>query len=260
MDQDNIFYTKESSEMLNAFTQARSTFKYFWRELWWERRRIIPSLNFACVKAAFCQEDSSGSPIVEFMWLNDINFDGINVKGTLINNPDKLTNIKQGDSVELPLNEINDWLFAINAKAYGGFTIQVMRSEMGKKERKKHDKAWGLDFGDSDNILLAYEQDKHPENLIEHPMSRNMEESLKDFLAQHPDELTKKDELGYTMLHWETIAGNKSCVEVLLQMGANINAMTNNGLTASDFAKKLEWEHLIIILQGDASHAPNKHN
>jgi len=67
-------------------------------------------------------------------------------------------------------------------------------------------------------------------------------------LIQHPDELTRKDENGYTMLHWENIAGNKSCVEVLLQMGADSNATTNNGYTASDFAKKLEWEHIISIL------------
>jgi len=248
MDKDNIFKATETPEMIDAFKQARSTFKYFWRELWWERRRIVPALNLACVKAAFCQEDSSGAPFVEFMWLNDITFDGIHVKGTLVNNPDTITNIKQGDSVELPLNEINDWLFAINGKAYGGFTIQVMRSDMDKKERKRHDKAWGLDFGDFDNILLAYEQDKHPENLIEHPMSINMEESLKDFLIQHPDELTRKDENGYTMLHWETIAGNKSCIEVLLQMGADSNATTNNGYTASDFAKKLKWDHIISFL------------
>ncbi|WP_429827641.1 DUF2314 domain-containing protein, partial [Campylobacter concisus] len=28
--------------MQRAFEQARESFKYFWRELYWERRRIVP--------------------------------------------------------------------------------------------------------------------------------------------------------------------------------------------------------------------------
>ena len=257
MLKDNIFYTQESPQMLEAFKKAQSTFKYFWRELWWERRRIVPGLNFAFVKMAFSEEVPSEEPIVEFMWLNNIDFDGITVKGSLDNEPGQLTNVKVGDIIERPLEEINDWMFSITeksvlstkAKAYGGFTIQVLRSEMDKKLRKDHDKAWGLDFGEPDNILLAYQQEKHPENLIEHPMSINMKESFKEFLTNNPNEITHKDESGYTMLHREAIAGNKTIVEILLEMGADISAKTDSGYTAYDFAKKLEWEHLIPILR-----------
>jgi uncharacterized protein YegJ (DUF2314 family) len=248
MERNDIFYANESPQMLEAFKKAQSTFKYFWREVWWERRRIVPALDLACVKVAFYQDNSPELPTVEFMWVSDIDFDGINVKGVLSNTPDKLTNIKQGDTVEVPFSEISDWLFSVAGKTYGGFTIQLMRSEMDKKERKQHDKAWGLDFGDPDKILIAYEQDKYPENLIEHPMSRVIKDKLKALLSQQSDEILKKDESGYTMLHRETIAGNKTCVEILLQMGADIHAKTNSGYTASDFARKLEWEHLIAIL------------
>jgi ankyrin repeat protein len=184
----------------------------------------------------------------EFMWISDIDFDGIYVRGFLISTPGILTNIKHGDFAEIPLGEINDWLFATGRKTYGGFTIQVMRAEMDKKDRKKHDKAWGLDFGDCSKVLVAYEQDKHPENLTEHPMSRNMKEKLVEFLGQHPDEVAHKDERGYTMLHWETIAGNKTSVEALLQTGADIDAKTVDGFTALDFAQKMGWEHLIPVL------------
>ena len=248
MKKNDVYFADESPQMLDAYRKAQSTFKYFWREVWWERRRIVPGLNFACVKMKFHQEHSSGSPVVEHMWINDIDFDGIHVKGFLVNQPDVLTNIKEGDFVEIPLCEISDWLFAIEKKAYGGFTIQVLRAAMDKKDRKKHDKAWGLKFGEPDRIQVVFEEDKHPENLIEHPMSKNMGESLKEFLTQHPNELTQKDEFGYTMLHREAIAGNKTCVEILLHMGADITAKTNSGHTASDFAKKMEWEHLISIL------------
>jgi len=54
----------------------------------------------------------------------------------------------------------------------------------------------GLDFGDPDKIQVVFEEDKYPENLIEHPMSKNMGNSLKEFLTQHPEELTQKDEFG----------------------------------------------------------------
>ena len=248
MLKDKIFYTQESPEMLAAFERAQSTFKYLWRELSWERRRIVPALNFAFVKFAFAENDpSSGKPITEFMWLSDIGFDGVMVKATLDNEPGQLTSVKLGDIIERPLDEVCDWMFATQGKVYGGFTIQVLRAQMDEKTRQEHDQAWGLNFGDPGNILLAYQQEDHPENLIEHPMSINMRDSFANFLAEHPGEATHTDEAGYTMLHREAIAGNRTIVEVLLQNGADKNAKTNNGYTALDFAKRLEWEHLIPV-------------
>ncbi len=47
----------------------------------------------------------------------------------------------------------------------------------------------GVDFGSPDKILVAYEQDEQPENLIEHPMSINMKENLKKFLSQNSNKL-----------------------------------------------------------------------
>jgi uncharacterized protein YegJ (DUF2314 family) len=249
MGENNIFYASDTPPMLDAFKKAQDTFKYFWRELSWERRRIVPALDIANVKVVFNQENSTEKPLVEYMWIDDIDFDGFNIKGSLLNEPDVLTNIKQWDLVEVPLGRIADWMFSTNGKVYGGFTVQLMRSEMDKKTRKQHDKVWGLDFGEPNKILIVYEQEKHPENLTEHPMSINMKESMEEFLKQYPNELTLRDELGYTLLHKETIAGNKTCVEVLLQMGSDINAKTNSGYTAFDFAQKMEWEHIIPLLK-----------
>ena len=248
MKQKEIIYADDSPQMLEVYKKAQETFKYFWRESWWDNRRIIPALEVAYVKAAFTQDKSPKPPIVEFMWIGDIEFDGITIQGTLINKPHKIRNIKRGATVKIPLDEVKDWLFSIAGKTYGGYTIQVMRSLMNDKERSAHDRAWGLDFGDFDNILVAYDQEKHPEYLIEHPMNTNMQDSLKTYLTANPDEITKKDEFGYTMLHREVIAGNKVCVAVLLEMGADMDAKTNSGYTAGDFAKILNWEHLIPLL------------
>lgn len=251
MANPDIFFAKgDSPKMIDAFRKAQENFKFFWRELSWEYRRIIPALDLACVKVAFTQKtDDSDEPIVEHMWINEINFDGEKIYGTLINTPNQLTNVNNGDSIEIPLNQISDWLFSSQGKTYGGFTIQAMRAEMKDKERKEHDNAWGLDFGDYNDILIVYDQKTKPENLIEHPMSKNMKDSLVDFLKKNPGELTSKNELGYTLLHRETIAGNKTAVEVLMQTGADLNETTNSGKTALDFARQLNWGHIIPLLE-----------
>lgn len=49
-----IYYVEQADEPVNrAGERARKTFKYFWRELFWERRRIISALDFAMVKSLF---------------------------------------------------------------------------------------------------------------------------------------------------------------------------------------------------------------
>ena len=248
MEETPIFFADgENPKMIEAFEKAQETFKYFWRELSWEYRRIIPGLDVACVKLAFIQEIDNET-VVEHMWINDINFDGEKIYGILVNNPNELTNVSNGDEVEIPMNQISDWLFASQGKTYGGFTIQAMRSEMSETERAEHDEAWGMDFGDYNDILVATEQKENAENLIEHPMSKNMKENLIDFIKNNPDEVTSQDQLGYTFLHRETIAGNSTSVEILTASGADKNAKTIHGKTPLDFAKQLKWEHLIPLL------------
>ncbi|KFF05484.1 DUF2314 domain-containing protein [Flavobacterium reichenbachii] len=247
MENTPIFFADgENPKMIEAFQKAQETFKYFWRELSWEYRRIIPGLDVACVKVAFTQEIDNET-VVEHMWINEINFDGENIYGILVNDPGELTNVSNGDEVAIPINQISDWLFASQGKTYGGFTIQAMRSEMSEDEREAHDEAWGMDFGDYNDILVVFEQKEKPENLIEHPMSKNMKESLVDFIKNNPNEINGKDELGYTFLHRETIAGNSTSVQILIESGADKNAKTVHGKTPLDYAKELKWEHLIPL-------------
>ena len=58
-------------EMQRAYEQARATFRYFWREVAWERRRIVPALDLAFVKAPFTEPQSSEA---EYMWLGEVDF------------------------------------------------------------------------------------------------------------------------------------------------------------------------------------------
>jgi uncharacterized protein YegJ (DUF2314 family) len=251
MADNPIFYSKgDSPEMIQATDNAIDTFKYCWRELSWEARRIVPGLDFACVKVGFVQHfPGEEEPTVEHMWINDLYFDGENISGTLVNDPEALTNVQNGDAVTVPLRDISDWLFASMGKTYGGFTIHQLRSEMSPEDRAAHDEAWGLDFGDYNQIEVVRDQYTNPEHMIEHPMSLNMKDSFANFLQEYPKEITNADELGYTMLHREAIAGNKTSVEVLLQHGADATRKTASGKTALDFARQLGWEHVAALLQ-----------
>ncbi|MDQ0780855.1 DUF2314 domain-containing protein [Chryseobacterium sp. W4I1] len=271
MEENSFIFTDgKDPKMIAAYEKARETFKYFWREQSWENRRIIPGLDLAFVKAVFREEDmETGEDTVEHMWINDIEFDGDTVSGFLINEPNELTNIQAGDYFEVPLNEISDWLFAITPtvkaptdlakllipeeeplpRTYGGFTIHKMRADMSEDERKEHDEAWQLDFGDFNEILVVNDQKEKPENLVEHPMSKNMEEEFVKFLQEYPNEIIHADENGLTLLHKETIAGNLTSVKVILAAGADKNIKSNKGKTALDYAKQLKWEHIIPVLE-----------
>ncbi|EHO08801.1 DUF2314 domain-containing protein [Myroides odoratimimus] len=251
MEKENpIFYAKGDDPILiEAYKKAQDTFKYFWRELSWEYRRIVPAFDMASVKVAFTQEvEGEEEPVVEHMWIGDVDFDGDIIYGELLNQPNILTNIEEGEQIGVTLDQISDWMFISQGKAFGGFTVQAMRSVMTDEERAEHDAAWGLEFGDFNDVVYVYEQKEHPENLIEHPMSKNMKESLEKFLDENPDEVTNKDEAGYTFLHKEVISGNLTSVEVLLAKGANKNEPNNEGKTPVDYAKQLNWEHIIPVL------------
>ncbi len=244
-----VFYAEQNEMLKRANEEAQNNFKYFWRELYWEYKRIIPAHNFAMVKIPFGQKmKGHEEPIFEHMWINNINFDGEFIYGELVNVPNQLTNVKKGDTVKRKINEIGDWLMCIQGEVYGGFTIQAMRSQMNDAQREDHDNAWGLDFGNPDEVLLVYQQKEHPENLLEHPMSKNMADQVREFFKTNPDELQKTDGIGHTFLHNEAIAGNLTSTRIMLELGADKNTKSNSGKTALDYAKEMGWNHIVEVL------------
>jgi len=256
-------------EMQGAKEKARATFRYFWREIAWERRRIVPGLDMACVKAPFSDGDgnkaASGKPRVEEMWLRDVDFDGRIVTGVLLNSPNWLKSVHAGDTVRLPLNTISDWMYAIRHQVYGAFTVNQMRSRMSPKELAAHDRAWGLEFGDPTEVkivpapprktgvfsgLFAKRNDAPATGPIgEHPMSENMAQPLRDQLAKDPSTLSHKDARGWTLLHHQALAGSLATVRVLLEHGADPNAATHDKTTPLQLAKSLNWTEVTALLE-----------
>jgi uncharacterized protein YegJ (DUF2314 family) len=101
-----FMFDNSDPAMQRAYENARATFRYFWREMAWERRRIVPALDLACVKAPFSdgeqQTRAKDTPDVEHMWLSGVDFDGQFVSGVLLSAPKWLKTVKEGDSARIP--------------------------------------------------------------------------------------------------------------------------------------------------------------
>lgn len=268
------FVEDKDPEMRRAIERARESFRYFWRELAWEQRRIIPGLSLAAVKVPFSDppeiEHAADEPAVEQMWLNEITFDGELITGTLLNAPHWLKSIAEGDRSQVPIKGISDWMYAIGDRVYGAYTVNLLRSQMARGERAQHDAAWGLDFGDPNEIQIVPPEwfggkpkagffkklfgggggETPPVDLetAEHPMAVNMADSLRDFLNEDPMNVYITDDNGWTMLHQQALAGTVIGVSILLEQGADPNAVTSDGATALQFARSLGWKQVIDVL------------
>ena len=251
--------------MLNAYAEAQSTFKFFWRELSWEKMRIVPAVDMALIKLPFTDgERTDGNPEYEHMWIDEVNFDGETVSGVLINSPNWVVSVKEGDSVSIPLSHLEDWMMTSDGKAYGAYTVNVMRAKMNEKERAAHDQAWDLDFGNPNErrinlydekktkdgffsgLLRNNKEKKLNDNSIheEHPMCINMLEKIETQLKQDPSVALSVFEQGFTLLHQHALAGDFGVVKLLLKYGANPKAKTEKGHTAADLATSLSWKQI----------------
>jgi uncharacterized protein YegJ (DUF2314 family) len=86
---------------------------------------------------AFQRRDKEGAPFIvkapfttgsetEHMWLEVFALEPEYVHGHLANDPFYHPTLKKGSQVEVPVNEISDWVFAENNEAVGNFTGRIV--------------------------------------------------------------------------------------------------------------------------------------
>ncbi len=257
-----VFYAPQlDGAMADATRRARRSFKYLWRELTWEYRRIIPGLELSAIKAPFADADGN----TEHMWLGDIAFDGDLLSATLLNEPNHVRSVKAGDVVTLTPAEIDDWMYVQRGKVYGGFTIQALRKNMAPSQRSSHDTAWGFDFGDPDVVPLVPDSSAKRPGLVarwlgtavppadpeaEHPMSENVAaEFAREIARNRQGYLEDVGPDGLTTLHSLALGGSAGCVRVLLEEGADASRRTRSGKTALDLAVQMDWPRVVALLQ-----------
>ena len=263
-------YDDRDPAMQSAYDAAQQSFKYFWRELSWERRRIVPGLDMAMVKLPFTDGPrSDGNAEYEQMWIGDVEFDGEMLSGQLLNAPNWLTSVQQGDTVQALFSSLRDWLMSADGQAYGAFTVNQIRAAMSPEEREEHDNAWGLDFGapETARVEIARKGNSKggllsglfggrkgnsnpPEEFGDHPMCVNMLDKYEAQLVEDPTiaQDVLDEESGFTLLHSEALAGNFGMVKLVLAHGAEAARKTKSGRTASELARSIGWPQIANYL------------
>lgn len=78
------------------------------------------------IKARFAEGDDA-----EYMWVSVLAIENGTARGTLENTPNVLTHVQAGDTVEIPVEEINDWMYSDGTESIGGFTQRVIAEHYG---------------------------------------------------------------------------------------------------------------------------------
>ncbi|HEX2853404.1 MAG TPA: DUF2314 domain-containing protein [Opitutaceae bacterium] len=108
----------DDPRMLAAVAEARQRWPEFVAAL--QARK--PGGNYA-VKAPVTREDHT-----EFIWIEVVGLEPEYIHGTLANDPVNLGGLKFGDRVEVPLAELNDWIYqhAEGEEPRGLFTVRIL--------------------------------------------------------------------------------------------------------------------------------------
>ncbi len=234
----------DDPDMVRAHGMARATFRDFWMEVATDFNRIVPALELACVKALFSDGDSELEVQNEHMWMDEIDYDGETIAGVLINSPNWITTVAEGDSVSISMDQLSDWMCVINGTVYGAYTVQVLRSRMKPSERSEHDDAWGFTFPEPDVVLTP----EHPEAVEAHLASE-----LAEYLRENPQEIDQRDDRGRTLLHREVLYGRLKGAKVLVENGADLRAKCGKGWTALTYATTIGWTDIARFLVGNGA-------
>lgn len=125
----------EDEEMNAAILQANETLDDFKKGL------LDPTADSHALKVKFSNEKG-----IEHMWIGDIVYKDGQYSGILNNEPEYVTEYKSGDKIEVDASKISDWMYLVNGKLHGGYTLRVLRNRMTDEERKQLDEESEMQF------------------------------------------------------------------------------------------------------------------
>ena len=138
-DQPDIHILKnEDSEMNIAIDAARKTIVEFEKAI---TSKNPDYYNFA-LKKRFKIGESGG----EHIWISNIGYQNNKYYGIVDNLPNSTTGVQLGDTIEIPLEDITDWLYVDKNTVKGAYTTRVLRKRTTEQERKKMNSESGLIF------------------------------------------------------------------------------------------------------------------
>ncbi|GHN01692.1 hypothetical protein WSM22_31810 [Cytophagales bacterium WSM2-2] len=136
-DEPDVYDVRDSEDSMNfAMEKARLTLDYFKQSL----SSPGPHQQYFSLKAKFEENGQA-----EHIWLTDVSYDeSSNFFGHIGNVPINVTNVKEGQKVGVPFENVSDWMILENGKLIGGYTIRAIRDTMSDKERIAFDRSMNM--------------------------------------------------------------------------------------------------------------------
>ena len=131
-----VTYVEDEDAAMNAaMVRARTTLDEF------EERLARPSgkQTMAIIKARFSEGE-----FTEFMWVDQLTVTDDGYRGVLGNEPVNLIGIHQGQTVDVPREDVADWVVVDDGRLVGGYTHRVLRSRLPEDERAAFDEMNGF--------------------------------------------------------------------------------------------------------------------
>jgi uncharacterized protein YegJ (DUF2314 family) len=127
---DVISVARDDAAMVLAIAQARASSGRLLAAV----RDSARSPVLALVKAPFGTGDD-----VEHMWIDELSVRGSYIQGRVANEPLAPMSPRLGDTVQVALNDISDWMLVEEGVLIGGFTLLEVRRRMSDSERARFD-------------------------------------------------------------------------------------------------------------------------
>ena len=125
-----------SLDLAHAAMQARATLHEF--------TDVIVEQNTNLAYIAIKKSFEEGL-VEEWIWINNVSFDGTNFRGQVSNEPQLITGVQIGEQVEVNWDEICDWMVVYqDGQLRGGYTIRLELESMSAEEKKTFLESSGL--------------------------------------------------------------------------------------------------------------------
>ena len=112
-----VMVASDDAEMNAAIRRARETLGLFWK------MHDNPKANQDGFALKVKITDENGP---EHFWLLDIKRNGDKITGRIDNNPERVKNVKIGQTWTFTKEDVSDWMYRQDGKIHGGFSIRVL--------------------------------------------------------------------------------------------------------------------------------------
>ncbi len=120
----------EDEDMNAAIEQAQATLGTFIESLISPR----PGQTHFSIKAKFATTDEPAS--FEHIWLYDVTYDGEKFSGRIGNQPLDVTYLSVDEKVQVPRDDVTDWMIIEDGILIGGYTLRVLVDRMSAEEKE----------------------------------------------------------------------------------------------------------------------------